>query len=178
MRRSETNPAQYDIVAQTLHWLTLMLLILQYGLAWSAPDRLSTPDTLVSLHLSFGVLVLAVALARVAWRAGHAAPPMPDDLPWWQRSGARAAQILLYLLLVALPVLGWLWAGERGWTVDLFGLFTLPTLIDQGSALGHQAGNLHGLLSNVLLAVVGLHVLGALHHAVIRRDGVMQRMLP
>lgn len=178
MHHARHDQPGYDAVAQTLHWLTLILLILQFGLAWSAPDHLSSPDTLVSLHLSFGLVVLIVALARLAWRLTHPGPALPSDLPRWQRIGSQAIQILLYVLLMMLPVLGWFWAGERGWTVSLFGLVTLPDLVSQGSAFGRFAGNLHGLLSNVLLALVGVHVLGALYHAVFRRDGVMQRMLP
>jgi cytochrome b561 len=178
MLDSKHDRPAYDPVAQALHWLTLLLLGLQFGLAWSAPGRLSSPDALVSLHLSFGVLVLIVAVARLAWRMIRPGPALPRDLPDWQRLGSQTIQILLYVLLIALPILGWLWAGERGWPVSLFGFATLPDLVSQGSSFGRLAGNLHGLLSNVLLVLVGLHVLGALYHTVVRRDGVMQRMLP
>jgi len=178
MLDSKHDRPAYDPVAQTLHWLTLLLLGLQFGLAWSAPERLASPDVLISLHLSFGVLVLIVALARLAWRMVRPGPALPSDLPEWQRLGSQAVQILLYVLLIALPILGWLWAGERGWEVSLFGFATLPDLVSRGSSFGRLAGNLHGLLSNVLLVLVGIHVLGALYHAAIRRDGVMQRMLP
>jgi cytochrome b561 len=178
MHRTRRDQPGYDGVAQTLHWLTLILLVIQYGLAWSASDHLSSTDSVVSLHLSFGLVVLVVALARLVWRACRPAPEPPSDLPAWQRVGAHVVQILLYGLLVALPVLGWLWAGARGWTVSIFGLVTLPDLAGRGSTIGHVAGDLHALLSNVLLALVGLHVVGALYHAVFRRDGVMQRMLP
>lgn len=178
MLESGYDRPAYDPVAQALHWLTFLLLGLQFGLAWSAPERLAAPDALISLHLSFGLVVLIVALARLAWRLIRPAPAPPPDLPDWQRLGSHAMQILLYVLLIALPILGWFWAGERGWTVSLFGLATLPDLVVQGSSFGRLAGNLHGLLSNVLLMLVGFHVLGALYHAIIRRDGVMQRMLP
>ena len=178
MLESGYDRPAYDPVARTLHWLTLLLLGLQFGLAWSAPERLTAPDALMSLHLSFGVLILIVAVARLAWRLVRPAPALPPDLPDWQRLGSHAVQVLLYVLLIALPILGWLWAGERGWPVGLFGLATLPDLVARGSPFGRLAGNLHALLSNVLLVLVGLHVLGALYHAAIRRDGVMQRMLP
>ncbi|MDR6288190.1 MULTISPECIES: cytochrome b [Inquilinus] len=178
MRDAECDRSNYDAVTQALHWLTLALLILQFGLAWAAPERLSSPDTLISLHLSFGIVIFIVVLMRLSWRLLRPAPPLPDDLPAWQRLGSQTIQILLYVLLLALPVLGWLWAGERGWVVNPFGLMTLPDLVAKGSSFGRFAGDLHGLLSNVLLALVGLHVLGALYHAFFRRDGVMQRMLP
>jgi cytochrome b561 len=146
MHRTRRDQSGYDGVAQTLHWLTLLLLVIQYGLAWSAPEHLSSPDSLVSLHLSFGLLVLIVAVARLVWRAFHPAPEPPSELPAWQRIGAHLVQILLYGLLIALPVLGWLWASARGWTVSLFGLVTLPAPVGQGSAIGHFAGDLHAVL--------------------------------
>ncbi|TSD85480.1 cytochrome b [Mycobacterium sp. KBS0706] len=178
MLKTKHDRLAYDLVAQMLHWLTLLLLGLQFGLAWSAPERLASPDALISLHLSFGVVVLIVALVRLAWRVIRPAPALPADLPDWQRLGSHALQVLLYVLLIALPILGWLWAGERGWPVSLFGFAALPDLASRGSSFGRLAGDLHGLLSNVLLVLVGVHVLGALYHAVVRRDGVMQRMLP
>lgn len=178
MREPGHDGPVYDPVAQALHWLTLLLLVLQFGLAWSASERLASPDTLVSLHLSFGVLILVLALARLAWRLVRPAPELPSDLPVWQRLGSGIVQILLYVLLVALPVLGWLWAAERGWPVSLFGLVALPDLVARGSSVGRLAGDLHALLSNVLLGLVGLHVLGVLYHTVVRRDAIMLRMLP
>jgi len=178
MRESGYDRPAYDPVAQALHWLTLLLLGLQFGLAWSAPERVASPDTLISLHLSFGVVVLLVVLMRLAWRVVSPVPAFPSDGPGWQRLGSQIVQIMLYVLLVALPILGWLWAGARGWQVSLFGLVTLPDLVAQGSSLGRLAGDLHALLSNVLLVLVGLHVVGALYHTVVRRDGTMQRMLP
>lgn len=176
MPESGYDRLAYDPVAQALHWLTLLLLGVQFGLAWSAPERLASPDTLIDLHLSFGVVVIVIGLMRLAWRLARPAPALPAELPEWQRLGSRIVQILLYVLLVALPILGWLGAGARGWRVSLFGLATLPELVAQGSAFGRLAGDLHGLFSNMLLVLVGLHVLGALYHTVVRRDGIMRRI--
>lgn len=83
----------------------------------------------------------------------------------------------LYGLLVALPLLGWANASARGWSVRLFGVLPLPALAAKGSALGHSLGDVHQTVAWVLLAIIGLHVLGALYHLIIVRDHTVARML-
>jgi cytochrome b561 len=170
----------YGSVAKLLHWLVVVLLVVQYTIAWTMPPihRGTVPETLIKLHLSVGVLIMLVVAVRVVWRLSHRAPPEPDDLPAWQRLAAGATHVLLYGILVALPVLGWLSATGRGWTVGLFGLLPLPQILATGSALGPRLGDIHSTLATILLYVVGLHVAAALYHAVVRGDQVLRRMLP
>jgi cytochrome b561 len=85
---------------------------------------------------------------------------------------------VLYGLIIVIPVLGWAAAGFFGYKVRLFGLIPLPALADGRMRWAHEAGDIHDLLTNVLLGVVGLHVLAALWHYFVRRDHVVQRMLP
>lgn len=175
-----TDTTGYTGTAKTLHWTIVALLIVQFIAAWTMPDikRDTKPDTLINLHISVGVLILFVAILRLAWRAGHPEPPPQDGLPPWQVQSARAVHWLLYALLFVLPVLGWLNASWRGFPVIMFGL-ELPKLLSTRAPGWGWTGDVHALLATYgLLTLVGLHVAAALYHYFIRRDGVLQRMLP
>ncbi len=170
----------YNGVAQVLHWLIVGLLVLQFAVAWSMPDvhRDTKPVDLIAWHLSIGVFILLVMLIRLGWRAVSSVPPAPVDLTPALRLLSRATHFLLYGILIVLPLLGWINANSRGWTVRLFGFIPLPGLVPSGSEWGHSMGDLHMNLAIVLLVLVGLHVLGALYHQFVLRDSLLWRMLP
>jgi cytochrome b561 len=170
----------YTGTAKALHWTIVALLIVQFIAAWTMPDikRDTKPDTLIDLHISVGVLILFVAVLRLTWRAGHPEPPPEDGLPPWQVQSARAVHWLLYALLFVLPVLGWLNASWRGFPVIMFGI-ELPKLLATRAPAWGWTGDVHAVLATYgLLTLVGLHVAAALYHYFIRREGVLQRMLP
>ncbi len=172
--------AGYTGTAKLLHWLILALLLVQFVIAWTMPHmkRDTQPDTLINLHFSFGVLVLAVAVVRLAWRATHGEPAPENGLPPLQLRSARVLHWLLYGLLFVVPILGWINASWRGFPVIMFGL-ELPKLVATRAPGWRWTGDVHNLLANYLLLVlVGLHVAAALYHYFIRRDRVLQRMLP
>jgi len=176
-----SNNAGYTGTAKALHWLILGLLIVQFALAWTMPDikRDTKPDTLINLHLSFGMVILMVAVLRLAWRASHGEPAPLDGVPPWQVQSARVIHWLLYMLLLVLPILGWINASWRGFPVVFFGLFEFPKIMATRAPGWGWTGDVHSILANyVMLPLVGLHVAAALYHYLIRRDGVLQRMLP
>jgi cytochrome b561 len=170
----------YGPVAKTLHWLVVALLAAQFAIAWTMPNigRDAKSEGLIELHLGVGTLIMLVVFARAAWRLTHPVPLISDGTPEWQQRIAAATHVLLYILLVALPVLGWANASSRGFDVSLFGLVTLPALLPKGSAFGHLCGDVHTVASYVLLGVVGLHVAAVLYHRLVLRDDVLSRMLP
>jgi cytochrome b561 len=170
----------YSSAAKWLHWLIVALLVAQFIFAWTMPHiRRDTPvTTLIGLHFSFGVLILALAAVRLMVRLTHGEPAPEDGLPPWQQRSARMMHWLLYGLLFLLPVLGWIDASWHGMPIVMFGL-ALPKLVATRASLWGWTGDVHSLLANyVLLGLVGLHVAAALYHYFIRRDGVLQRMLP
>lgn len=171
---------QYSAAAKSFHWLTALLLAVQFLIGWIMPNirRGMQPESLMNLHLSIGVLILAAALARVAWRLLHGVPAPEASLPAWQERMAQALHAMLYTLIFAMVVTGWSYASMRGWTVTVFGILSLPALVAQGSGIGRAIGELHSFLSWVLLGAIGLHVAAALAHLLFWRDRVMQRMLP
>lgn len=175
---SKTN--SYTGTAKMLHWLILALLIVQFIAAWTMPHigRNTKPDTIINLHLSMGIVILAVVVVRLLWRATHGEPVPLDGVPPWQVQSARVVHWLLYLLLFVVPILGWINASWRGFPVILFGV-EFPKLIGTRVPGWGWTGDLHGVLANyVILTLVGLHVAAALYHYLIRGDRVLQRMLP
>jgi cytochrome b561 len=174
-----TNGA-YSATAKSLHWLIVALLIVQYIFAWTMPHIGRDPQvtTLISLHFTFGIVVLAVAAIRVIVRLTHHQMEPEDGLPPWQVASSRLMHRLLYVLLFVIPILGWMNASWRGMPIVMFGV-ELPALLPKRAPGFGWTGNVHSLLSNYLLtALVGLHVVAGLYHHFIRRDGVLQRMLP
>lgn len=177
---------QYTATAKVLHWTILALLLVQFALAWTMPaiKRGTEPETLINLHLSFGAVVLLVMVVRLIWRLSHPAPPTPDGLPGWQLLASRLVHALLYGLLFAIPVLGWINASYRGWRITVFGVIDLPGLVAPRSAnaasglIGQWSGDVHIWASYLLLGAVAAHVLGALYHRFVLHDRILARMLP
>ena len=181
MNSSDANYSGYTGPAKLLHWAILGLLVVQFVVGWLMPHikRDTQPDTLINLHFSFGVLILGLAVVRLGWRLTRGAPPPEHGLPAWQLQTARVVHWLLYLLLVVVPILGWINASWRGFPVTLFGLVEMPKLVATRMAGFRWTGDVHNALSNyAMLALIGLHVAAALYHHFLRRDRVLLRMLP
>jgi cytochrome b561 len=170
----------YGAVAKALHWLIVALLAMQFAVAWLMPDihRGTAATGLIVVHLALGASILAVVALRLVWRLYHPVPLSADGVPPWQLWAERATHGALYLLLLAVPILGWANASARGYAVDLFGLIPLPALLQPGSSFGMALGDIHSDAAYVMLALVGLHVLAALYHQLWLRDRVLWRMLP
>lgn len=170
----------YDAVARTFHWLVVGLLVVQYSVALLLSSVLpqSAEAGLVAWHFSVGSSILVVMVARLAWRLTHPPPPPPDDLPPALRLLSRATHWLFYAILIVLPVLGWSAASAQGARVHLAGLIPLPMLVPKDDPFGKAMATVHPIVALTLLALIALHVTGALYHALVKRDGVLQRMLP
>jgi cytochrome b561 len=171
----------YTPTAKALHWLVVLILTVQYGVAWTMPHigRNTVPDTLINLHFSLGMLIVFLIVFRLVWRWSHPEPSPLAGLARWEVVTATAVHYVIYALLIVGPVLGWIDASYRGFDVTLFGLFKFPQLIAPRASGFAWTGDVHAWLSNyVLLPLVGLHVAAALYHTLVRRDGVLWRMLP
>lgn len=176
-----TTQGRYTRTAIVLHWLVLALLVAQYAIGWSMPHigRNTQVTTLISLHFSIGVLIIGVIVVRLAWRITHGEPVHETGIPAWQLRAARVIHGLLYLLLIVVPLLGWINASYRGMPITFFGLADVPQLVASHDASWRWTGDIHTLIAEYgILPLVGLHVAAALYHYFIRRDRVLQRMLP
>jgi cytochrome b561 len=170
----------YGAIAKTLHWGVACLLVLQFPLAWTMPrvPQGQMPESLVRLHLSIGLTILGAMLLRLVWRWRQGAPRLPNTVPDWRRHAAAVVHALLYATLLATPLAGWAWASSRGWPIVLYGIIALPRLVKAGSTLAPLAAAAHRYFAWAILVLIAVHVLAALDHAIVRRDGVVARMLP
>jgi cytochrome b561 len=170
---------QYGTPAKVFHWLIVTLLVVQYPIGWLMPDihRGQQPGAGMTFHVSFGIVILALIVLRLAWRVTHPVAP-ENSLPPWQRLSSGVAHWLLYALVLATTVTGWLFASFRGWSMSFFYLTPLPMLASDNAAAGRAIDGLHQAAEWALLVLIGIHVAAALAHHFIYRNRVMQRMLP
>lgn len=178
LKQYEWESPAYGVVARTLHWLTVLLIVSQFVIGWIMPDvhKDTRPIGLIAWHLGIGATLVAVTVLRVVWRLTHRPPP--DVLPPFLDKVSSLIHFSLYIGLLLVPLLGWINASSRGWTVRLAGVVPYPSLSMTGSAFGHSMGDVHGILAWVLFALILLHVAGALFHRFVLQDRVLQRMLP
>lgn len=179
------NTGRYNSVAISLHWLIALLLV---GLVVIAKVMNSLDETdplrfsLIQWHKSFGILALLLVLLRVTWRLLYKPPPLPSSVKKLERFAAHAAHTVLYLLMLAIPISGWLMvsASPLNLKTELFGVIPWPHLPVNELASKGQIAELtvraHHLLANILLFVVLLHIAAALRHQFFLHDNVLSRM--
>lgn len=174
-----SSPSQYDPVAKGLHWLMAVLIIGLWcvGLAMEEMPKGDLRSQIIGLHKAFGVVVLALVVVRLAWRATHRAPELPTTMPTLEQMGAKLGHLVLYALMLAIPVDGILMSQSGGREVNVFGV-VLPTLVEKNEAMKHFYGEGHELMAWVLAALLAVHVGAALRHHLVLKDDVMRRMLP
>jgi len=170
---------QYGTPAKIFHWLIVALLAVQYPIGWLMPDthRGMSPGAGMTFHISIGLTILLLTTLRFVWRLTHPVAP-ESSLPAWQRLSSEAVHWLLYVLVLATTISGWLFASFRGWSVSFFYLVPLPMLASDNAAAGRAIDGLHQAMEWALLVTIGIHVAAALAHIFIYRDRVMRRMLP
>jgi cytochrome b561 len=185
--------ARYDAVAMLIHWVTAALMIFMIFIGETLMEMGEDADGFggalggafggafgPSLHVSIGVTILALTLLRIIWRFTHPAPVHPASMKTHERAAAGVVHGLFYLLLIGLPLSGWLAFGafvseEPAMSaVRVFGAFPLPA----SPGWGEAAEDIHETGSKVAMALTALHVLAALKHQFIDRDGTLGRMLP
>jgi cytochrome b561 len=173
-------PDRYTRTAVALHWLMAAALAGLFAVGLYMTGLKLSPQKLqiYSWHKWAGVAVFLLALARLAWRIGHRPPPAPATMPRWQRVAAEGTHHLLYLLMLAIPLSGWLMSSAKGFQTVWFGVLPLPDLLAKDKALGDLLALVHKSLNFTLAALVLAHAGAALKHHFVDRDGVLARMLP
>jgi len=173
---------RYGTGARVLHWLTALLVLAMFALGiamvYLVPDSAEAlSHRLYTTHESLGVVILLVMLLRLVRRWLHPPAPLPYHVPRVFHVVGHANHMLLYILLLAQPVIGVLRDNADGFQIVWFDLVPLPMVIGKHAALANALSALHWYGALLIALLIGAHISGALFHAVIRRDGVLQRML-
>ena len=174
-------PAErYTRTAIALHWAIFILIVCGFSLALYMTELRLSPLKLklVAWHKWIGVSVFLLALLRVLWRLTHRPPPLPASMPDWQRTAAGVSHVTLYMLILIIPLSGWLMSSAFGVPTVYLGLVQLPNPIAADKVLAEQLRAVHFYLNYTLLSLVILHVAAALKHRIVDRDNVLSRMLP
>lgn len=174
-----TPEARYTRTAIALHWLAALLIVCNLALGITMVGLPFGPQKfrVYGWHKWVGITVFLLAALRLAWRWRHAAPP-PVPMPDWQRKAAHATHLTLYVLMLLIPLSGWVYSSATGVSVVYLGLVPLPDLVPKDKTLAAVLKAVHVTLNFTLLGLVIVHTGAALKHHVIDRDGVLARMVP
>ncbi|HEX6638821.1 MAG TPA: cytochrome b [Steroidobacteraceae bacterium] len=170
----------WGAISKTLHWLIVLLIINQWVIAQRAEAVTDLGDKIfvLGMHKSFGMTIFALAIIRLVWRWLNPVPTLDGVTRSWERVLAHISHLLLYGLIFAMPLTGWLMSSARNFPVSWFGVFQLPDLVAPDKPLYERMNDLHHTLFAVLVCVALLHVAGALKHHFLDRNDVLKRMLP
>lgn len=172
---------EYTAVAKLLHWVMAGVIIAAWTFGLLQDDLPSGPErmALIDTHKAIGSTVIVLVALRILWRLFNPAPPLPGTMAPWLQGAALVGHLILYILMVAMPMSGWLISSAFGYPVMLAGIVELPSLLaDKDPELGRAAAQAHGLMAWILAAVVLGHIGMALKHHFIDRDDILTRMMP
>lgn len=177
---NSTGRSRYSTGAMIFHWVIATAVIVNWRLVETAEHL---PDAergwWMDQHKALGITILAITAARLVWRFTHPVPPMPSTYARWERLLAKSVHVIFYVLLIGLPLGGWLATSYFGRGVDIWGLFTLPAVpVGSSPDTGKQIIGLHKIGGEIMIYLIALHILGALKHTFWNKDGTLWRMLP
>ena len=172
--------ARYTATAKTLHWAMAILIFGLLALGFYMHDLPLSPEKLklYSWHKWAGVCAFLLVLVRLAWRAAHRPPPLPATMPAHLQFAAHAGHFLLYALMLAIPLSGWLMSSAKGFQTVWFGVLPIPDLVGKDKELGDLLQTVHMVLNLVFAIAIAGHIGAALKHHFIDRDDILTRMLP
>lgn len=171
---------RWGAISQAFHWLIVVLILVMAYLGLTMGDLPNGPRkiNIYALHKSIGLTILALVALRVAWRLYAGAPAPVPGTPTWQQRIASVTHGLLYALLFAIPVSGWVLNSAAGYPLQWFKLFNLPAITGRSEAVHEAAEGAHEFLFWVLVALVLAHAAAALYHHLFQNDATLRRMLP
>jgi cytochrome b561 len=169
----------YGTTAKILHWTIVALLLVQYPIGWFMPDihRGMQPGAGMTFHVSIGLVVLILIVARFMWRLTHPVAP-ETSLPTWQRFTSEIVHWMLYVMVMLTTVSGWLFASFRGWSISFFYQVPFPMLSSDNPAAGKAIDGLRQAAEWSLLGLIAGHMAAALLHLFYYRDRVISRCCP
>lgn len=175
----DPQATSYAPFAIAMHWTIALILFVSFPVGLYMVDLPLSPAKLriYSYHKWAGVTVFALVMLRLAWRLAHGVPA-PLAMPRWQLAIARATHALLYLLMLLVPLTGWLYGSATGFQTVVFGVLPIPDLIGRDKAAAEALRFAHVFLDYTLAGAVAVHLAAVAKHQFIERDGLLARMLP
>jgi len=170
----------YGAVARLFHWITvaLVLVIIPMGLVMGDLPRGRLQDTLFITHESLGLTILGLTVLRLIWRLSHRPPPPSRDLSPLELRASGSVHVLLYLVLLVMPVTGYLFVTYSGIELHYFGLARVPALVTPDKPTGELFLSVHVAMQWIIYALALMHIGAALHHFLVRQNDVLSRMIP
>ena len=171
---------RYTRTAIGLHWLIALAIVATFSLGLYMSDLPLSPTKLkiYAWHKWAGVTIWLLVWLRLVWRVTHRPPAPPVKMPAWQHRAASAVHGLLYIVMLAVPLSGWLMSSAKGFQTVYLGILPLPDLLAKDKALGELLTTVHQVLNFTMAGLVLAHAAAAIKHHVIDRDDVLARMLP
>ena len=168
----------YTPVAKGLHWLMAVMIIGLFVLGAYMHELPLSPQKLelYAWHKWFGVTVFLLVWLRLAWRVAHRPPGLPASLSPRMRLAAHAGHAALYVLMVLIPLSGWLMSSAKGFQTVWFGVLPIPDLVGRDKALGDLLQEVHKALNVLLMLTLAGHVAAALWHHFVLKDDTLRRM--
>lgn len=170
----------YTRTAIALHWLVAIAIVAAFSVGFYMHDLPLTPEKLkiYSWHKWAGVTIFLLVLFRLVWRFTYRPPGPPVGMPAWQHTAAELVHRLLYILMIVIPISGWLMSSAKGFQTVYFGVLPLPDLLAKNKELGNVLAVVHRVLNFTLAGLVLGHAGAAIKHHLIDHDDVLARMLP
>lgn len=171
---------RYSTTSIVLHWLIAILIIAAFAMGWYMSDLRISPTKLklYSWHKWLGVSIFGLVALRLLIRLIKGAPDYPDTMQTWEKQMANAMHGSLYVLMITVPLSGYLYTYAAGFPVVYLGLLELPAIISPHPEWKDGLKELHELLTTGMVVLIGIHFAATLKHQLINKDGILQRMLP
>jgi cytochrome b561 len=183
----KNSATEYGLFSKTLHWLmaAIILTLIFVGIYMAGLPKESAAEKqyafqFYDLHKSFGVVALGLIILRLVWMRVSRAPELPSAFAPKERVVVKALQGLLYLLMIVVPLSGYLMSNAGGHPIHFFGLFEMPALVSENEAIGDLTHEAHEILGWAILVLIALHLAGAVKHRLKDRGGetdILKRML-
>jgi cytochrome b561 len=166
--------------AKWFHWVMAALILAQIALGVMAASWRMSPTKieLFLWHKSTGMLILALVALRLLWRLANPTPALPSGMAAWERTAARLSHVLLYALMIALPITGWIVNSASNIPFRIFWMIPLPAIVAPDKSTADAVALVHGGLAALLALVLAAHIGAALRHHFVKRNNVLTRMLP
>jgi cytochrome b561 len=162
------------------HWAIVLFLLFQIPLGLYMTGLADGPEKIekYSLHQACGILIFALGVSRLFWALISKRPPLPEETPLYEKVLVKLLQAILYIVICLMPLSGWMMSSAGGYPINMFGLFSLPALIEPNKDLVEGFVRMHEMQSWILFGAIGLHFSGALRHHFLLKDKILVNMLP